>query len=598
MLCCNMQGRHSILLSLFFLFAAATHTARATTADPQHDPLCFARKHPEYINIPRASKRTLSKLAHNPLPENLYAEALLQKNASLELPTNIPPIQNKNPVIFAVALFCLVTDIHSSQQPIADCPNLNFTFYQNALYMIYHMLLLLPASTWDDPHLQTTLNNLHSIQYDAFRVLPFTAAACTTITLLKYKQPTAQNLTEFLNPTTNSPDQHLILAGSFKNITQLFSHCDRSVYRDSADSMPALCTRLFASLTKHKNPDPKNHLFLNLGCAPFIFKIRCPYTRMFPNPPLTWFTTYTTHLTNQLPHTTNIKMPEFAATRDLSSKAYLCTFIRHHLPLKQANTLCAMNPKDYPPLYANDYSPIYDTIVPDGTPYSLSLRLLVLAEQLKRRHPTPVWLEAHPSLIQFFGPYITMLDSANAKQSSGAALSFITRSIEQMSNILNNQNNFLPNDYILLNAIDHFYAYGPTRWLFLLTQVLGATLYAQLEERGVQELSRTTKQAILQASWPNQPNFSRFVNTWEASDVWERAFQAIKDFNQSDDKPFLPPAHTPIVLKKSGKPTQATDQGIRALLFWQAIETMANKIQKHGYTAVSYQEVGDLWLKL
>ena len=460
----------------FFLtcLACCIHTTNAATINLQTDPLYFARQHPEYHNLSAKSQELLAQITSTPMPLNSYATNLLDTHEDL-LPTKDLP-QDKLSAVFAVALFCLVTDIHSSEQAIAACSRLNLISLQNAFYMIYQMLQLLPAATWDDPSLQTTLHNLHAVQNNAFRVLPFTAAACTTLTLLKHKLPTAQNLTEFLNPTTNSEKQNLIFLESFEQSLELCQRCGIGVDQLCGDNLLNIaetCKELRLTNVKIKNTDPQQHLFLNLGCAPFIYSTRSIYVRAFPSLPITWFTAYTTHLFKQRPDVTTPKILHFPGPKTVSSHAYIRAFLLHYLPLAEANNLYS--------IAQNDYSCV-NSIIPDNTPYSCALKLTVLAQKFKQQAANPaapVWLNADPSLVQFFGPSITCLDNKSSALWSRFALDFLAEPLTQMPDILNDQSNFLPPTHNLLNAIDHFYALHTSPMVVFAYPGAGGSLISQ-----------------------------------------------------------------------------------------------------------------------
>ena len=340
---------------------------------------------------------------------------------------------------------------------------------------------------------------------------------------------------------------------------------------------------------KRATTDREQHLFLNLGCAPFICSTSSIYARALPSLSMPWFATYIDHLIKQRPDIATLTIPQLLGKKLVSSDAYIRAFLLHHLPLVEANSLYIAT--------KNDYSILYKAI-PDNQPYSLALRLTALAKSLKEaaNNPaTPVWLNAHPSLIQFFGPSIT-LNSNNAGQWGYYSIDSVGDIIEKMPDILN-EDDFFPETHTTLdNAVDHFYAYSPARWLFLLTQVVGTALYSKLKGRSVQEMSGFIKRAIQSAPWPNQPDFAQFESTQQASEIWSHALHICKNFPQvSLPSEVLLPPQKPLVLKKGRTPTKASTQGLRALLFWKTIQTMANNIKKHGHTAVSYQEVADLF---
>ena len=158
---------HSLFLSLFVLFyAAPIHAASNDT-----DPLRFAVQHPEYPSLTPGHKRYLPRLSIDHT-ERLHAASVLQDQSKHWVTTHHRSTHTHKDTL-AVAFFCLVTDVQSTREFIADCEALSFDFYQNALYMIQYFLDLLPHSVWDDPNLQINLNKLHDIQNKAFRLCPF-----------------------------------------------------------------------------------------------------------------------------------------------------------------------------------------------------------------------------------------------------------------------------------------------------------------------------------------------------------------------------------------------------------------------------------------
>ena len=594
MLCCNMQGRHSLLLSLCVLFyAAPIHAASNDT-----DPLRFAVQHPEYPSLRGSHLQFLKELAAQ--PERLHAASVLQKK-SKQWATKHQRSNHKDTL--AVAFFCLVTDMQSTREFIADCQTLSFDFYQNALYMIQYFLDLLPHSVWDDPNLQTTLNKLHDIQNKAFRLCPFTAAAYTHMNLLKHHRLAPQNLNEFLNPITAHSEGLSIVIDTWGDIKDLCKKTDTyisQIFQSDGESIEVSRCDTYRRYLYEKGfyaeapgePKARFPLFLNLGCAPLLGKSFPEVTPLIPCLDYSDFPKYTAHLAALLPHTPEVTFPNICVDAIRTENfPFLRLLLQHSLPLKEANEVCrTLEPLTYEAKHKH-------TI--DQLTHAQGFRIAALFAHFENEpsiltHPKNIWTRCHPSLIQYFGLWLALLER-NDYESALRKLCYITKINPELLNEYSSlvSQSSQQSEY----SVDRFYAIGPAKWLFLLTQVVGAALLIDLDYDNIMQLSSSVRQAIQDAPWLSTPTASRFKDGAKVSQAWTETVTIIKNLADS---------HINVInacekSKQNGFPladgpsSQATPKEIKALRFWFEIEAMAHKIQQHGHTAVSYQEVADLF---
>ena len=509
-----MQGRHSLLLSLFLLFyTASTHAATDST-----NPLRLAMQHPEFRLLGPTHYKHLKLLAAQAASvstQHLHAASVLQEKAK-QWATPHQRTDHSHKDTLAVALFCLVTDMRSTKESIADCQMLSFEFYQNALYMIQYFLDMLPHSVWDDPHLQTTLHNLHDIQNKAFRICPFTAAAYTHLNLLKHHSHTPQTLNEFLNPITAHSEGLNIVVDTCGDIEQLCKHTDAYIpqifYSDPVSlegtRFDQYTILLFDRNIFAKKTDVHHPLFLNLGCAPLLGKTFTKNTPLMPDVDYSDFPTYTKHLAALYPNTPAITFPNIGCD-DLSVCTPNFSFIRlllqHSLPLKQANRVC----QTLDSLNNERNKHIIDVI--DNITHSTSLGLAIMIAQLEGDHttrlaPKTVWTCCAPSLVNYFGLWLASL----THNDYAGALFTLLGITKKNPGILEAQSSLISQPDHHVNSIDRFYARGPAKWLFLLTQVLGAALLPKLVDDNSMQLASSIRQAIQNAPWLSTPTASRF----------------------------------------------------------------------------------------
>ena len=337
-------------------------------------------------------------------------------------------------------------------------------------------------------------------------------------------------------------------------------------------------------------------MFLNLGCAPLLGKTFSRNTPLMPDVDYSDFPQYTAHLTALLPESA-VMFPRISGVATVSTEnfPFLRILLQHSLPLKEASSLV----RDFiHPNNDQNYEQKHKDVIAKLT-HPTSFRLAMIIEQFKGTHtnlltPNSIWPYCHPSLIQYFGLWLALLDSNNYL----IALYTMLAITASHPGLLNDHNSLVsPPSRHSSYSIDRFYAIGPAKWLFLLTQVVGAALLPTLDNDNIMQLSSSIRQAIQDAPWLNTPNASRFTDGPKAQKIWSETVAILKNLADSHINTCnaFTASQTDGFPLANGLSTQATPQEIKALRFWFEIETMAHKIQQHGHSAVSYQEVADLF---